>query len=139
VLVPVDGSALSERVLGPAFALCGAGAGYTLLRVLDLDASPAARLPDPMRAADFVARERTAAEQALAEAAARLENLGATVETVVAEGGPAGATILAKADELGADLIALATRGRGGWARLALGSVADKVIRGARVPVLAYR
>jgi hypothetical protein len=35
-------------------------------------------------------------------------------------------------------LIALATHGRGGIRRLALGSVADKVIRGSEVPVLVY-
>ena len=34
------------------------------------------------------------------------------------------------------DLIAMATRGRGGVQRLFLGSVADKVIRGAAIPVL---
>lgn len=35
--------------------------------------------------------------------------------------------------------MALATHGRGGLARLLLGSVADKVIRGASAPVLIYR
>jgi nucleotide-binding universal stress UspA family protein len=34
------------------------------------------------------------------------------------------------------DVIALATRGRSGWKRFALGSVADKLIRAAPVPVL---
>ena len=43
----------------------------------------------------------------------------------------------AQHDEI--DLIALATHGRSGWARLTLGSVADKVLRGSRVPVLIYR
>ena len=37
------------------------------------------------------------------------------------------------------DLIALATRGRGGLKRLVLGSVADKVLRGANVAVMVYR
>ena len=37
------------------------------------------------------------------------------------------------------DLIALATHGRGGWTRLAVGSVADKVLRGSNVPVLVFR
>jgi hypothetical protein len=36
-------------------------------------------------------------------------------------------------------LVVLATRGRGGLRRLALGSVADKLVRGADVPVLVYR
>lgn len=42
----------------------------------------------------------------------------------------------AVAREIGADLVALATHGRGRAARLLLGSVADKVLRGAEVPVL---
>ena len=36
-------------------------------------------------------------------------------------------------------LIALATHGRGGLKRLVLGSVADKVLRGADTAVLVYR
>ena len=39
----------------------------------------------------------------------------------------------------GVDLIALATQGRGGLKRLLVGSVADKVLRGATTPVLVYR
>jgi nucleotide-binding universal stress UspA family protein len=39
----------------------------------------------------------------------------------------------------GADLIALATHGRSGLARLLIGSVASKVRRGADMPVLLYR
>jgi len=37
------------------------------------------------------------------------------------------------------DAIAIATHGRGGVRRLALGSVADKVVRSARRPVLILR
>ena len=36
-------------------------------------------------------------------------------------------------------MIVIATHGRGGVRRLALGSVADKVVRGADIPVLVYR
>jgi Universal stress protein UspA and related nucleotide-binding proteins len=36
-------------------------------------------------------------------------------------------------------VVALATHGRGGLRRLVLGSVADKLVRGADVPVLVYR
>jgi nucleotide-binding universal stress UspA family protein len=37
------------------------------------------------------------------------------------------------------DLVAMATHGRSGVARMLLGSVADKVTRGAGVPVLLRR
>ena len=55
-------------------------------------------------------------------------------------GGPEGVTDQARAwsyaEAHRCDLIAMATRGRGGVQRLFLGSVADKVIRGAATPVL---
>jgi nucleotide-binding universal stress UspA family protein len=60
-------------------------------------------------------------------------------ELRVVEASSAAEGILETARVQGADLIILATRGRGGLGRTLLGSVADKVIRGAAVPVLAVR
>ena len=57
---------------------------------------------------------------------------------VISSDRPATA-ILDDASVRGADLIALAIRGRGGLKRLVLGSVADKVLRGADTSVLVYR
>jgi nucleotide-binding universal stress UspA family protein len=53
--------------------------------------------------------------------------------------GPATDGILERARATAADLIALATHGRGNLKRLLLGSVADKVLRGAEVPLLLSR
>jgi nucleotide-binding universal stress UspA family protein len=47
--------------------------------------------------------------------------------------------IVRLAREIGADLIALATRGRSGLKRLLLGSTAERVVRGAPCPVLVVR
>jgi nucleotide-binding universal stress UspA family protein len=47
--------------------------------------------------------------------------------------------ILDLAQSRGADVIVIATHGRSGIQRLVLGSVADKVIRGADLPVLVVR
>ncbi len=44
--------------------------------------------------------------------------------------------IVAFAKEQGIDLIAMSTRGRSGFSRLIYGSVAEAVLRGARLPVL---
>ena len=57
---------------------------------------------------------------------------------VAVEDQPAAA-ILREAAAACCDLVALATHGRHGLARLLLGSVADKIIRGAAVPVLVHR
>ena len=53
--------------------------------------------------------------------------------------GPAAVGILITAEQNGADLIAIATHGRGRWPRLMLGSVADKVVRASHVLVLVVR
>ena len=47
--------------------------------------------------------------------------------------------ILRAAHERGVGLIALTTHGPGGLRRLVLGSVTDKIVRGADGPVLVYR
>ena len=57
---------------------------------------------------------------------------------VVAEGHPATA-LAAVADAEAADFIAVGTHGRGGLQRLVMGSVAETVLREARVPVLTLR
>jgi nucleotide-binding universal stress UspA family protein len=59
----------------------------------------------------------------------------APVEVEVRDGVPAR-TILQRAAELPADMIVLGSHGRGGFERWALGSVAERVLRHARGPVL---
>ena len=54
---------------------------------------------------------------------------------ILVQGEPAE-TILRAVDEYGVDLITLATHGTTGWRHLLFGSVAEKVVRLAKVPVL---
>ena len=82
--------------------------------------------------------ERDAADQ-LAEAAADLEAAGVTVHLSVEEHTQVAAGIADRASKGRADLIALATHGRTGLARLVAGSVALEVVRRATVPVLTMR
>jgi nucleotide-binding universal stress UspA family protein len=68
------------------------------------------------------------------------EHLDTTVRReVVIQNGEPGAAILAAADNLEVDLIAMATHGRKGVAHLFLGSVAERVVRGSKQPVLIVR
>jgi nucleotide-binding universal stress UspA family protein len=55
------------------------------------------------------------------------------------EASSAAEGVLEAARVHGADLIALTTQGRSALGRMVIGSVADKIIRGAAVPVLAVR
>ena len=60
---------------------------------------------------------------------------GLQTDLIVDEGNPA-ASILEHAASLPANLIVMGTHGRGGFERLVLGSVAEKILRKARCPVM---
>jgi nucleotide-binding universal stress UspA family protein len=75
-------------------------------------------------------------DTALTKMAAKARAQGiADVETVVTSGGP-WREILRVAEDRAVDLIVMGTHGRGGVEHLLLGSVAEKVVRKARCPVL---
>ncbi|HXG61848.1 MAG TPA: universal stress protein [Planctomycetota bacterium] len=124
VLVPLDGSGLARGVLPWVRELASiVRARVVLLRVVE---------PGPAGA------EREEAERDLSQAARLLAEAAVATETLVEEGDPA-TMILATARRRPADLIAMTTHGRTGLARLAAGSVTERVLRGAGVPVLALR
>lgn len=134
ILVPLDGSLLSESILPVAEEWAKEeGAEVILLRAVLAHHLP---LADPTEAEVRVVKE---GEAYLKEVAERLERRGLKgVRWVLWYDEPATAiTEAAKRD--GVDLIAMATHGRNGLSRLLLGSVAEAVERTARVPVLLLR
>jgi nucleotide-binding universal stress UspA family protein len=150
VLIPLDGSELAEQILEPAVALGTLmEAEYTLLRIveplLEFDDDvlrPRTRLfSSSLYAETAVMRERqhVEAQNYLLGVANRLRSQSLPIQVRVVPDLHPAAAILNEARDHGIDLIALATRGLGGLARLVLGSVADKVVRGATTPVLVYR
>jgi nucleotide-binding universal stress UspA family protein len=142
VFVALDGSAESESAIAPALALADPkGCELVLLRVVPPvpiagDAGMTAVLPMD----DTLTRALTEQAEAYLEGvAARLRSPKVKVSTrVVVEPGVAQA-VLHEASLAGADLLALATHGARGLRRMVLGSVADKVLRGADRPVLLTR
>ena len=149
VVVLLDGLELAEQVLPHVAEIVrGRGSEVHLLSVAPVVAPPVAVAVDiyPVYAtAEFLAAqeaERKRIEQDLREylarVAERLRSVASKVYTVVRFGQPAE-EILTYADEVGADLIAMCTHGRSGLSRWVYGSVADKVLRGAKCPVLLVR
>jgi nucleotide-binding universal stress UspA family protein len=139
LLIPLDGTSLSERILEPALQLARLfNAPTTLLHV-----APPPNLGIRMRAPEAaVEAARVEAEQArvyMDDVTTRLRQGGLTAETRIRAHAVAAAAILEEAATVDGTLIAMATHGRSGWARVALGSVADKVLRGAEGPVLLFR
>ncbi len=143
VLVPLDGSEPAEAALRHAESV-GAlfGAEYVLVRAV---APPLSKsrpyLADSLPADDAeVVRARTEeAEQYVAEVARDMNERGRDVETRVTVSAQPARAILAEADQVGCDLIVMATHGRSGLPRALLGSTTDKVVRGASIPVLVHR
>jgi nucleotide-binding universal stress UspA family protein len=62
-----------------------------------------------------------------------------TLNTLVKVGDDPAEQILQASDELKIDLIVISTHGRSGISRWAFGSVADKILRGGKTPVLMVR
>ena len=142
ILVPLDGSKLAECVLPHVDALArGAGAPKVVFVTVVEPVIPPAR-----GELVFPEEERRRLEEA------HIENAGGYLQAVSGEartrgleashavlrGQPAEA-IADYASAAGADLIVLATHGRGGLARWVLGSVADRVSRSSCVPVMVVR
>ncbi len=138
ILVPLDGSELSEAGIGPAGALASAvGARLVLLRVEQ--APPAGAYGEPAVYPAFDPQaDVDAAKQYLTGVAARLHPSVCEAHIRVEFGQPAP-TIVRVADEEQADFISMATHGRSGLARLVLGSVAARVLQHASVPLVLIR
>jgi len=141
ILVPIDGSATSERALQEAIRLADAQTRLRLVYVLEeifpLDTEGYAFI-------DYAALQeavRLTGERTLAQAANKVQQSGTTAETALLEaGGERIASVIKdEARRWQADLIVIGTHGRSGLNRLLLGSVAEGVVRGAAVPVLLIR
>lgn len=120
ILVPLDDSAEARVALPYAAALAAPGTEIVLLTVV-----PSAN------AADL-------APAGLESAAQRLRVGGQQVHTEVAIGDPAR-RIIDTAVDLGAEMIVMASHGRGALGRLIYGSVADRVGRASPIPVMVVR
>ena len=134
ILVPLDGSKLAEQALPHATVHAEQfGAEIVLLKILG-------PLPEPSMAGRAVVLRAETASAQLAQAyleglAVGLQEQGILTQTATAEGKPY-VEIIRLAEENEIDLIIMSTRGHSGLSRWLLGSVADRVARGATVPLL---
>ena len=147
LLVPLDGSDLSEMVVPKAAELANSfGATLHLVQVVsrrpEIDALRTSDIHalyagvDAMQhAREEIDRGKAGAGSYLAGLASRLQEEGSRIETAVLEG-YAHEKILEYARENGIDLVVISTHGYGGFKRMLLGSVTDRIIRSGELPVL---
>lgn len=141
LLIPVDGSELSEKALAQGLDLAKAlAARVTLLHVTPPWSSIAVgEVAVMFPPAEYEANMAKAAKQLLDRAAASAKSVGVTTESVqVVDPQPHNA-ILKCAGEKGCDLIVMGSHGRRGIAGLLLGSVTQKTLTHGKIPVLVYR
>jgi len=135
ILVPLDGSSLAEAVLPHAEALAKSeNAEIIILRVpVTPTAEYFARDPQISEIIRKDIEEEAKAYVNNAIISLKKDNIKATGVT---RDGIVPDTILEVADETHADIIAMSTHGRSGIQRWLMGSVADKIVHHAHIPVM---
>jgi nucleotide-binding universal stress UspA family protein len=88
---------------------------------------------------DVLRKNRREAKEMLEQQAKRIEESGVSVKETHLREGPAAEEIVEVAEELGAGLIVMGSRGHGRLRRALMGSVSDAVVRHAHCPVTIVR
>lgn len=134
ILLPTDGSDASSRAIEQAIGLAAeTGAElHALFVVEDIPYAP------EMMDDEVEGQLRAVGEEALEAIREQADAAGVSVVATLEEGAPHD-VILDYADAADADLIVMGTHGRSGLDRYLLGSVTERVVRTADVPVLTVR
>jgi len=144
ILIATDSSKHSKKAseVGIEMAMLF-GAKVTTLYVIDVGKECASiGVLESNEGDDLISRIRSSLQSQGEEATGRIEEMaksaGLTVDRVIIEGRPAE-VILKLAGERKTDLIVVGGIGVTGLEKFLLGSVAEKVVRNSKVPVLVVR
>jgi len=138
IVVPLDGSMLAEQILPRVLALAKLEeAEITLLNVLIPQSYAQREIVNPNL--PWWDKDIAHAQTYLFRVAGRLRRNGVAVTTDIVIGENVASAIGDFAGRERADLIAIATHGRGGLARMLRGSVADAVMHSSRLSMLVFK
>ena len=138
ILVPLDGSEISEAVLPEIEKLASAfGSSICLLHVVPTPFFPGSM--EPIVQYETITEAFTKGGEAyLRKIEKRLKAKGFHVESLLLNGDEAQ-RILEQGDRKDITLIAMTTHGRSGVSRWVMGSVAEKIVRHATKPIFLVR
>lgn len=143
ILVPTDGSALSEGTVARAVSFArDAGAKITFFYAQPDFPMPIygeGALIDPTTPEQFARSAAVEADSILLRAKAMADASGVECDTTTTVSEIPYEAIIEAADRHGCDLIFMASHGRRGIAGLLLGSETQKVLTHSKTPVLVYR
>jgi len=138
IVVPLDGSTLAEQILPRVLSLARLEeAEITLLHVLVPQSYSQNEIVDPNL--PWWDKDISLAQAALLCVADRLRRNGVAVTSDIVIGENVPSAIVDFASRQKADLIAIATHGRGGLTRMLRGSVADAVMHSAKISMLVLK
>lgn len=142
ILVPLDGSQLAETALVAAKEMAARFDSEIMLLRIVTPIHPTIEMGGDAYASLLVNLRKQAFEEAevyLKQKRNILRNQGFRVQAHISEEQPIAEAIVHIVKSLNVDTIVMSTHGRGGLSRWVYGSVADKVLRSADVPVLLIR
>ena len=140
LLVPIDGSATSQLAVEKAIGLARAfDSAVSVLFVIDPYPFSGVGADFSYGQMQYLGAAKAEANDALAAARQAFETAGVRVNTALVESHAVWRGIVEAAEAGGADLIVMGSHGRGGIEKLVLGSVAQRVLAHAHLPVLVVR
>jgi nucleotide-binding universal stress UspA family protein len=140
ILVPVDGSPTSDLAIDKAVAMAKAfGSVVTAICVIDPYPFTSVGTDYVYGETQYLSTATAEANEAVKGAREAFEAAGIPVKVQVVEGHAVYKGILTTAESVGADLIVIGSHGRRGIEKWVLGSVAQRVLSHAHVPVLVVR
>jgi nucleotide-binding universal stress UspA family protein len=140
ILVPVDGSATSLHAVDKAVAIARAFEGEVMaIYVIDPYPFTGVGTDFAYGQAQYLSAATAEAHEAIKAAREQIEAAGVKVDTRVVEAHTPWRGILETATEIQADLVVMGSHGRRGLEKLVLGSVAQRVLQHATLPVMVVR
>jgi nucleotide-binding universal stress UspA family protein len=140
ILVPVDGSISSRQAVEKTIGLAKAfDSAVTVIYVMDPYPFTGVGTDFAYGQTMYLNAATSEANEALHNAKQALVDAGLRVTTSIIESHSAWRGILETAASIGADLIVMGSHGRRGIEKLMLGSVAQRVLSHATLPVLVVR
>ncbi len=137
IVIATDGSENSQRAVSYGIELAQLS-GATVHALYVVDTTPFSSIPMDAGWEEMYEALRREGEKATYEVKKRGDVSGVEVREVLLEGHPSK-EITDFAENNNVDLIVVGTLGKTGFDRFLMGSVAEKVVRGSKVPVLVVR
>jgi len=141
ILVPTDGSPLSDKAVNAAVELAKTHGGK-IVGICVAEPYPFSPLSDasfPDERTLYEQKAHDIAQQHVGKVAAAARVLGVPCETMVTQSFSPYEEIIKAADKWNCDVILMASHGRKGLSRLLIGSETQKVLTHSTIPVMVFR